>query len=163
MNAIDLLDQQHDEVEALFDEALAQRNGDLRMSLFEQIADQLAMHTAIEEKVFYRNLFDEETQDLLVEATEEHLAAKRLIADMVDMASDDPHFVAKLTVLKEEVRHHVQEERKEVFPLAKRVLDEDQLEALGQQMEAMVAELREATQPPRFMVPAQTAHAAELR
>ncbi|MEO6954295.1 MAG: hemerythrin domain-containing protein [Polyangia bacterium] len=160
MNAIKLLDQQHDEVSALFKKIDAAK-GNAKVALFDQVADALAIHCTIEEKIFYPAVFGANTEDLLMEAVEEHLGAKRLIADLLSMTPDDPHYQAKCAVLSEQVAHHVKEERAELFTKARRLLDEDQLEALGQEMQAQTLQLQNTNA--RRAVPAQTAHAAELR
>ena len=91
------------------------------------------------------------------------MAAKRLIADLLELSPEDPRYAAKLTLLKEEIRHHVAEERREMFPLAKKLLDEDQLTALGQEMEALTLDLQSRGPAPRLAIPNETAQAAELR
>ena len=159
MNAIKLLDEQHDEVSALFKKIDA-AEGNAKVNLFNQVADALAIHCTIEEKIFYPAVFAEKTEDLLMEAVEEHLGAKRLIADLLEMTPDDPHYQAKCSVLSESIAHHVKEERSDLFPKARKLLDEEELEALGQEMEAQTVLLQNTNA--RRSVPAQTERAAEL-
>src|SRR5688572_21406346 len=159
MNAIRLLDEQHDEVTDLLAQAEKTDEPRRKLELFEQIADQLAIHATIEERVFYPMVNGEDTEDALMEAVEEHLGIKRLIADMLDLAPTDPHFAAKLVVLREQVEHHIEDERTDIFPEVRKMLDDDQLEALGEEMVAMIVDL-EGTEP-RRNVPAETQHAAE--
>ena len=114
MDAITLLKQQHREVEELFEQfekaCESDQDEDVRMELFTRIADNLAAHCAIEEKIFYPSVYVDDTQDKLREAVEEHLSAKRVIADLLDMSPMDAQFKAKMSVLKEEILHHVEEE-----------------------------------------------------
>jgi iron-sulfur cluster repair protein YtfE (RIC family) len=161
MNAIRLLDEQHDEVVDLLGQAEEAETPAQMRKLFEVIADQLAIHSAIEERIFYPMVNGEETEEALMEAVEEHLGVKRLIADMLDLTPTDPHFAAKLIVLREQVEHHIEDERRDIFPAVRKMLDGDQLEALGEEMVAMIVDL-EGTEP-RKQVPAETEHAAELR
>jgi hemerythrin superfamily protein len=161
VNAIDLLTQQHEEVKGLFKKYEEATSADQRRKLFEQIADDLAVHTSIEEKHFYPATKSARTQDLLQEAVEEHLQAKRIIADLLEMEIDDARFDAKMTVLREEVDHHVEEEEGELFPRVKRLLSSDELEDLGMVMEDLAAELKEDGAP-RAQVPAETGDAAPL-
>jgi len=160
MNAIELLKSQHREVEALF-EKIEKARDDAKQDLFEQIADELAVHTAIEEKHFYPATKDARTEELLQEAVEEHLAAKRTIADLMEMSSDEPQFDAKVKVLKEQIEHHVEEEEQELFPKVRKVLAKEELEDLGVVMEDMAEELK-ASGAPREAVPAETGEAAPL-
>ncbi|MDY7229106.1 hemerythrin domain-containing protein [Hyalangium rubrum] len=162
MNAIELLKEQHDEVNKLFKryEKLADSADEERRELFIQIADRLSAHATIEEQYFYPASKSARTEDQLLEAVEEHLAVKRLIADLLDMEPSDENFDAKMKVLMENVEHHVEEEEKELFKDVKKILSEDQLLALGVQMKAEFDELMEAE--PRNEVPMQTDTAAPI-
>ena len=162
MDAIKFLDEQHDEVLELFENVEKATTSRQRQGLFERIADSLAVHATIEEKIFYPSVRAATTEDLLVEATEEHLAAKRLIADLIDLPAEDPHFIAKLTVLQSEIEHHIKEERHELFPKVKKLFEKEQLNALGEALKVMTEELKAQTRAPRFRVPEETAQAAEL-
>lgn len=99
------------------------------------------MHTAIEERHFYPSVRDVETEVRLHESMVEHLSIKRILADLLTLDVEDERFAARLNSLREEVEHHVREEREVLFPAVRRALDEDQLEGLGQEMLATMAEL----------------------
>jgi hemerythrin superfamily protein len=161
VNAIDLLEQQHREVKALFKKYDKASASDEKRRLFEQIADDLAVHTAIEEKHFYPATKSARTLDLLQEAVEEHLQAKRVIADLLDMDVGDDQFDAKMTVLQEEIEHHVEEEESDLFPKVQKLLSADELDDLGMVMEDLAEELKEDGSP-REQVPAETGEAAPL-
>ncbi|MFP2928425.1 hemerythrin domain-containing protein [Pyxidicoccus sp. 3LG] len=162
MNALDLLKQQHDEVKKLFKqyEKLADHADEKRQELFEMIADRLSAHTAIEEQYFYPAAKAEDTEDLLREAAEEHLSAKRLIADLLELDADDEEFDAKMQVLQEQIDHHVEEEESDLFKKVRKLLSKEQLEDLGVQMQQEFEELMEGE--PRTQVPAQTDQAAPI-
>jgi Hemerythrin HHE cation binding domain len=155
MDAIELLDRQHEDVEALF-EALAGGSRD-QQTLFNELADLLAIHAAIEERHFYPAVRARRTEEILIESLGEHLQIKRALADLLMMGTTSERFAAKLEVLREEVEHHVEEERSDLFPKVRRLCDADFLEALGQEMTATIAELEERPLPPRADVPAQLA------
>lgn len=144
MDALTFLKQQHREVEKLFEMAEKAEGDREKESIFLQIADDLAIHATLEEKIFYPAVLSEKTEELLQEALQEHLQAKRLLADMLDMDPADKRFDAKLTVLQEEIAHHVEEEEKDMFVKVKKEIGKEQLEALGVQMEAMWKELKDA-------------------
>ena len=160
MSAIEMLEEQHREVEELFEEFEEAKTSEKR-AVFLQIADKLAVHAAIEEKHFYPAAKAKDTEDLLLEALEEHLAVKRLIADLLALDAKDATFEAKVTVLKEQVEHHVEEEEEELFPKVETLLDEATMEALEQEMTATQEELL-AKGHPRDEVPAETDKAAPL-
>ena len=162
MDAISLLIDQHEEVSKLFKkfEKLGDAAVSERRELFVMIADRLSAHATIEEQYFYPAAKSEKTQAKLVESVEEHLVVKRLIADLLDMEPSDENFVAKMKVLRENVDHHVEEEQDILFPQTRKLLDEDQLLALGVQMKAEFDELMEGE--PRNEVPEQTDSAAPV-
>ena len=160
MDAIELLKTQHEEVKAMF-KKIEKAEDEEKQDLFEQIADALAVHAAIEEKHFYPATKNARTEELLQEAVEEHLSAKRLIADLMEMSPEDPQFDAKVAVLEEQIEHHVEEEEKELFPKVRKMIGKEELEDLGMVMEDMAEELK-ASGAPRGSVPAETGSAAPL-
>jgi len=160
MNAIDLLKSQHREVSKLFSQ-IEKAPTEEKTELFEEIADKLAVHAAIEEHHFYPAVKAKRTEDILLESLEEHLGIKRVIADLLEVDAEDETFDAKVKVLKEQVEHHVEEEESDLFPKVKKLFDKEQLEAIGQEMSAEQAELEEKGDP-RQAVPAETGHPASL-
>ena len=160
MNAIELLTMQHKEVKGLFAK-IEKASGQAKRELFEKIADDLAIHATIEEKHFYPATKAARTKELLEEAVEEHLSVKRIVADLLEMDAGDAQFDAKISVLKEQVEHHVEEEEGELFPKVKKLLSAEDLEDLGVIMEDLAEELKEGGAP-RMAVPAETGEAAPL-
>jgi hemerythrin-like domain-containing protein len=131
-----------------------------KQELFDRIADDFAAHGEIEEKIFYPAVYVGELKDQLREAVEEHLAAKRVVADLLVMDPLDEQFDAKMKVLKELIEHHVEEEEGELFPLVRQNFAREELHALGEQMEKLFAQLRE--DEPREQIPSETDHAPPL-
>src|SRR5216110_299716 len=103
MNATDLLKEQHAEVKELFEQLEQAEDEDEKQALFQELADNLAAHATIEERIFYPAAYAKKTKELLTEAVEEHLAMKRLIADLLAMTPDHENFDAKIKVLQEQV------------------------------------------------------------
>ena len=161
MNAIDLLKSQHREVEELFAEFEKARQASKKAALAQTICDKLAVHASIEEQHFYPAVKNKKTEDILLESLEEHLAAKRLIKDLLDLSPSDETFEAKVTVLKEEIEHHVKEEEHELFPKVKKILASEDLEELARIMTATQEEL-EAAKAPREAVRRATNAAPSL-
>ena len=161
VNVLELLTSQHNEVDDLLARIESGR-GD-RMAAFLELADKLAAHAAVEEKIFYPGVMQQRTEDMLHEAVEEHLSVKRVLADMLalDPEVDRAAFDAKLSVLKEQVSHHAHEEEEaKLFPLLRKSMSADELAALGNEVLAMFEKLMEHS--PRNNVRAETAHAAAL-
>jgi hypothetical protein len=162
VNALELLRSQHDEVEDLIEEIEETDEPSEKGRLFELLADQLAAHSKVEEKLFYPAVMAEKTRDLLLESTEEHLSVKRLLADMMELDPDDERFDAKLIVLRDQVVHHArEEEEEELFPMVQQMFDEDELAALGNEILAMFEQLLEKGAP-RQTVPTETRVAASF-
>ncbi len=163
MNAIDLLEQQHREVEELFEEFEDAGDGAKKTKerLCKEISDALAIHAEIEEKLFYPESKQPDTEEILRESVEEHLAMKRLVADLIESDPSDDQFEAKMKVLKEQVEHHVDEEEKELFPKVRKDLSKDELEDLGERMEAMADDLEAEGEPSRN-IPGQTDAPADI-
>ncbi len=163
MNAIDLLEQQHREVEELFEEFEDAGDGaeKTKERLCKEISDALAVHAEIEEKLFYPESKQPDTEEILRESVEEHLAMKRLVADLIESDASDEQFEAKMKVLKEQVEHHVDEEEKELFPKVRKDLSKDELDDLGDRMQTLAEEL-EAEGEPSKIVPGQTDAPADI-
>jgi hemerythrin superfamily protein len=157
LNAIRVLEQQHRQVETLFDE-LDEGKGS-KQQLFEEIADSLAAHSEIEERIFYPTVLGQRTEKELRDAVEEHLAVKRIIADLLKMQPDDPQFDGKMDLMRELVEHHVEEEEHRLFKEVER-LDPAALDTLGDMMVTAFDDLM--AQHPRNMVPKQIGQAAPL-
>ena len=136
MDAFNLLKADHRKVEELFSQ-LESASGQAKMRVFEQIKMELELHTHIEEKIFYPALEKpKQTHDLTLEAYEEHDVVKKLLREMSKAKSANEEWQAQAKVLQENVEHHVEEEENELFEKAEAALSEEQIEALGEQMEA---------------------------
>jgi hemerythrin-like domain-containing protein len=152
VNALKLLETQHREVEELFEEFESAGEGARKTKerLCAQVADALALHAEIEEKLFYpemKQAIGKEGEELLRESVEEHLSVKRLLDDILDSSASDDQFDAKMKVLKEQVEHHVEEEESELWKQAKKSCSNEQLEDLGQRMEELAEQLESEGHP----------------
>ena len=161
IDVLELLTEQHDEVENLISRIEESDDSELKEELFRELADKIAAHSTMEEKIFYPSVMSEGTSEHLLEATEEHLAVKRVLADMLEMDADDERFDAKLSVLKEEIRHHARDEEEgKLFPQLRRQLSAETLAGLGNECLAFFELLLE--REPRMNVPSETGAAAPL-
>ena len=139
MNAFALLKEDHKRVAGILEkiDATTERGVKTREELFDQLKTELDIHAEIEETIFYPVLEKhDETRDITLEGIEEHRIVKELLAELDAMAKDDEVWTAKMTVLKENVEHHVKEEEGEMFPKARKALTEDEIETLGTRLEA---------------------------
>ena len=146
-DALHILAEDHKKVIELFDEFERMKededtDDDAKQILVETACAELTIHAQVEEEVFYpaaRDAIDD--MDLLDEAEVEHASAKQLITELAAMEPGDDLYDAKFTVLGEYVKHHIQEEEKELFPKIKKA-DLD-LEELGQEITERKMELRD--------------------
>jgi hemerythrin-like domain-containing protein len=146
-DAIAALTADHRRVKSLFKEfEKAKETGhrkeqSQKAALVEQICTELKIHAEIEEEIFYpavRKQIDD--SDLMDEALVEHAGAKDLIAQLEAMDPAEDLYDAKVTVLGEQIDHHVKEEEGEMFPRATKAKVDTA--RLGAQMEKRRAELK---------------------
>jgi hypothetical protein len=143
-DAIALLKADHRAVEELFAKFEKASGDGRKQTLAEEICLELSVHAQIEEEIFYPACEGKVDEDLLKEAYVEHDGAKVLIAEIMNGGPSDEYYDAKVTVLQEEIEHHVEEEEKRMeglFAQARKAgLDMD---ALGQELAARKTELTE--------------------
>lgn len=144
---VSLLKKDHREVEAWFDEYEQLEDESEKLALFNQIALALKVHTTIEEEIFYPEERGDVEEDMLDEAFVEHDSAKRMIAEIEVMKPSDEYYDAKVKVLGEYIKHHVKEEEEPggIFAQAKKG-DED-LDAMGERLQARRQELMAELSP----------------
>ena len=140
MEATRLLEADHKIVKDLFEKFDAAGDDAFRtkQALFETIKSELLVHMDVEETIFYPTVkatSSEELKDDVREADEEHHVARLLMTEISAMTPEDEQYDAKVTVLKENIEHHVREEEGEMFPLVKKRFDKARLEQLGDEME----------------------------
>ena len=144
-DAISLLLADHQKVTALFrdfEEIKGTGSAADKLVLVQQICDELTIHAVLEEEVFYPAVrVGIDADDLMDEALVEHAAAKGLIAALRDMSPEGPLYDAKVTVLGQQIQHHVTAEESEMFPKARKA--QVDTETLGFEMSARKAELLE--------------------
>ncbi|MGV9213340.1 hemerythrin domain-containing protein [Micromonospora sp. RB23] len=151
-DAIVLLKEDHKEMRRLFKAFQDAEEGPAsqRQKLVTQILEALTVHTYLENEVMYpevRRLLPDLEDDIL-ESYEEHHVADVLCAELAGMDAKDERFVAKTTVLIENVTHHVEEEEQEWFPKVREALGRKQLQEIGEKMIALRADApRTPTQP----------------
>lgn len=158
MNAVDLLEAHHRELEARFEKLKKSKTVD--PATFNETADALAAHITVEEELFYPAVKAQKTEEILLESLEEHLSLKRVLADLIAIETTDDKWSPKMHVLAEQAEHHHKEEEDHLFPSVRKLLGKPELAALGEQMKARMDEL--AAQSVRLRISAQTAESATL-
>lgn len=139
MSIFDLLKQDHKEVNDLLQEmcGTTERAAKKRQQLFEECQTALLAHSHAELETFYKPLLQEgDEPDAIRQAEVEHEVVERLIDDITATEPSDEKWLAKVTVLQELVRHHVEEEESEIFRTARKTFDRKQLDTMGETFEA---------------------------
>ncbi len=152
MDAIKLLTEDHQKVRKLLKQLseTSERASKTREGLLEKIAVELKVHTQIEEEIFYpafkQACNKAECDKMYFEALEEHRAAGELVLpDLLKTDISSEKFSGRAKVLKELVEHHADEEESELFPRAKKILSNEDLEELGEQLNSRKQDLLETT------------------
>ena len=141
-DAIDVLKADHRQVEKWFEQFASTRSDSRKQLLASRICQALEVHTQIEHEIFYPAfLAATGDEDVHHEAEIEHEGAKRLIADIEASGPDDDYYDARVTVLSEMIKHHVNEEERRDGMFSKARKADMDLVGLGQQLEARKSEL----------------------
>jgi hemerythrin-like domain-containing protein len=150
MDAMSLLKDDHRKVKKLLAEleSTTERGVKTREELFTKVKQELVVHEAIEEEIFYPALKEHpKTKDIALEAYEERHVVDTVMAEIEGVAYDDEKWGAKFTVMKENLEHHIEEEEGEMFKQAKQVFDQDELTQLGESMKARKEDLTRQQAP----------------
>jgi len=146
-DAIALLKQDHDNVRELLGELeqAALEDGGEAEALLETIENELRVHTTIEEEIFYPAFREaaskQDDTKLYYEAVEEHHVVDLVLPEIDKGEAGSPEFAAKAKVLKDLVEHHAEEEEKEMFPRARKLMKKEELATLGEQLAQRKQEL----------------------
>jgi hemerythrin superfamily protein len=141
-DAIALLKADHRQVEEWFEQFESSGSNTRKQELARKVCQALKVHTQIEEEIFYPSFLQAtEEEDIHHEAEVEHEGAKRLIADIEASGPDDEYFDAKVKVLSEMIKHHVNEEEQRGGMFAKARQSDMDLKELGERLAARKAEL----------------------
>jgi len=140
MNALTLLKQDHGNVEELFRRFETAKPDDVEelARVRDLVIEHLSRHAVVEEQVFYpaiRAKLGDENSFTVLEGLEEHHAAKAMLSELEKLAPTHERFRAKFTVIIENVRHHIEEEENDMFPLVRDNFTVEELNAMGEQME----------------------------
>ena len=138
MNAITLLESEHDTMRKLLNEleTTTERGIKTRQELFATIKGELTLHEVIEEEIFYPELKSHpKAKDIVLEGYQEHHVVDLLMSELEELDVSDETWGAKAKVMKENVEHHMEEEEGDMFKQARRVFDRAELDELGRRME----------------------------
>jgi hemerythrin superfamily protein len=144
MDALKLLKDDHTEVKKMLKELdeTTERAEKTRAEGFAKLEEMLVVHETIEEEILYPALKEfAKTKDIALEAYEEHHVVDMVMAEIKETPVEDETWAAKFTVVKENLEHHIEEEEGEMFQQARQVMDEAELNELGDRMAVRKQEL----------------------
>ena len=147
MDVLQLLKEDHDKIKKILThlESTTERGVKTREEFYTKVRAELQVHEAIEEEILYPALKEHpKAKDLVLEAYEEHNVVDMVMAELDALPYDDETWGAKLTVMRENIEHHIGEEESEMFEQCRNVFDRDELAELGDRMEARKEELERA-------------------
>lgn len=137
MNALELIQRDHQQLRKLFDEALESTEPDARASLLHGIRAELMAHEQMEQDVFYPELraANQKAKEIVLEGYEEHHIIDVILDELMEVPEEADHWKAKLKVLRENLDHHMEEEEGEMFKRARQCLSKEALDEIGAKME----------------------------
>jgi hemerythrin-like domain-containing protein len=137
-DALALLRRDHQTLRRLFSELQSAKSADKQTTLLNELEAELKQHTLLEENIFYPAYRDKvqrkEDRQLYYEAVEEHHAVDLVLPEVKRAEPASDMFSARVKVLKELVEHHADEEEKEMFPRAHKLMGAEHLRKLGQEI-----------------------------
>ena len=138
MNALDLLEEDHENVKKLLEDldSTTERGVKTRQELFARIKKEMQVHETIEEEILYPALKDHpKAKEVVLEGYEEHHVVDQIMGELEKVPFDDETWGAKLSVMKENIEHHIEEEEDDMFKKAREIFDQGELEEMGARME----------------------------
>jgi hypothetical protein len=151
MDALTLLKQDHDLVKKLLAEGeeTTERAAKTRTELFARLKSELTIHEQIEETILYPALRDNpKAEEIAYEAYEEHHVVDTILSELEMTPTDSPEWLAKFTVAKENLEHHIEEEEGEMFTKTRQIFSDDELEEMGRRMAEVKSAAKELAAAP---------------
>jgi hemerythrin superfamily protein len=146
MDALELLENEHDDVQALIVQ-LAKKHGTEARKVFAELNERIRLHDHLEEEVFYPPLRQEEiTREIVLEGTEEHHLVHILLDELSLLLPEDEAWTPKVILLKDLLDKHIRREETDLFPRVRTLWDEDTSRHLGRKMQQLMARWRKDRQ-----------------
>ena len=138
MDALELLKQDHQKVKELFKQGQQTEDKKQQKQIFKEIKSELETHARIEETIFYPAMEEhDELKDMVLESLEEHRQMKTVLRELGKLSATSERFKPKFKVLMDDVKHHAEEEEEgKMFPKIRELIKRDELEQLGEELEA---------------------------
>ena len=142
MDAIELLTQQHRQLDALF-KRVHTSEGHERVQALGELAELVTLHAALEETFFYPFAQKAGLRDLVRDAWEEHATVRQLTSELLQVKQTDPRLDVFTSDIELNMRGHIGEEERDMFPQVRERVEAGTLQALGREMQEAIVRLRE--------------------
>ncbi len=122
---------------------LAKTEGDSaeRRRLFDAFKLEVESHAALEEQVFYAELMSHaEGQEQARHSIIEHDEASTLIEELLELDMASSGWLNKFNKLHHELEHHVEEEEKDVFRLARKLISDKRAREMAEEFDRLKKE-----------------------
>lgn len=144
MDILESLKDDHRKAEQLLQELNSATSTEQRATLCAQLTKEVEIHAEIEERILYPLLqaYDE-TRNIVQDGLIEHSSVKEHLRNMavrMDVGSQD--WSSELEVVRSVLQHHVQDEEEKLFPAARSVVSQEQLEDVGRRMQELKTRLQ---------------------
>ena len=139
MSLYEILHRDHEKVKSLFEqlEAAGEEQATRLEALFSNLYRELEIHTQAEEKYFYSRLrVEADTRETVLESLDDHKLATRLLGELDSMDKGTPEWRFKCRTLRDTVEGHVEMEEQQLFPLAQRILDDEEAAGIAEDIES---------------------------
>ena len=104
-----------------------------RKRALDELKIEMAAHETAEERAFYVPLIEhDDTVDAARHGISEHHEMDEMVEDLEKAGEGSAEWLEALGKLVHKVHHHLDEEEQKFFPQAKKVLDKDQQQSLGE-------------------------------
>lgn len=143
MNLYEMLHQDHEKAKDLFGRLEAAGDDDVnrREQLFFTLYRELDAHTQAEEKFLYSRLRNQEnSRELTLESYDDHKVIRNLLGELEALDKGAPEWAARCRVLREAFERHVEMEERELFPLARKAIDEEEAAGIAEDIESFKEE-----------------------
>ena len=130
-DALELLTAQHEELDELCERISRTRDA----AAFDELADKLPTHLALEQELFYPVVKQHMPGDVHAELLAEHLAIKRLLAQLVWCGVEDEDFDTLFAQLGELLLGHAAYQEDHLFTTVAEAMPADRLAALCDQLQ----------------------------
>ena len=137
MSAIELLKQQHREVDDLF-QRIKSTTGDERISLLGKVAEALTIHAALEEQFFYPFARQQGVDGIIDESFQDHVEVKQLLSEILQVKQTDPGLEGLCLRLERMVTEHVSQEESALLPKVQSLSNEEDLDSMREDMQQAI-------------------------